>query len=278
MRDAQRRRSRRPAHRVPHRHQPWRRHRRGRRHLRRRASTSPRGWKAWPKPGGVAVSSAVRDNIGNKLDLVFEDMGEHDAQEYRLSGAGLRCRHRRAVRSCRRPRPSANADGERKAVDRGPAVQQHERRPGAGIFLRRHRRGHHHRPEQDFAACSSSAATPASPTRAGRCSCSRSRPSSGVKFLLEGSVRKAGNRVRVTGQLIDGTHRRPSCGPTATTATSTDIFAIQDEITNSIVDQLKIRLLPGRRRRSSARRPTMSRPIITISRAGSCSTPSPSPI
>ena len=30
------------------------------------------------QPGGVAVSSAARDNIGNKLDLVFEDMGDQD--------------------------------------------------------------------------------------------------------------------------------------------------------------------------------------------------------
>src|SRR5215203_620162 len=30
------------------------------------------------RPGGIAVSSAVRDNIGNKLDLKFEDMGEQE--------------------------------------------------------------------------------------------------------------------------------------------------------------------------------------------------------
>ncbi|MBA3405562.1 MAG: adenylate/guanylate cyclase domain-containing protein, partial [Gemmatimonadaceae bacterium] len=30
------------------------------------------------KPGGVAVSSAVRENVGNKLDLVFEDMGDQE--------------------------------------------------------------------------------------------------------------------------------------------------------------------------------------------------------
>src|SRR4051812_3587737 len=29
------------------------------------------------KPGGVAVSAGVRDQIGNRLDLAFEDMGEH---------------------------------------------------------------------------------------------------------------------------------------------------------------------------------------------------------
>ena len=52
----------------------------------------------------------------------------------------------------------------------------------------------------------------------------------GVKFLLEGSVRKAGDRVRVTAQLIDG----PSGGHLWAERYDrdlTDIFAIQDEIT-----------------------------------------------
>ena len=68
----------------------------------------------------------------------------------------------------------------------------------------------------------------------------------GVKFLLEGSVRKAGQRVRVTGQLIDGT----SGGHVWADRYDrdlTDIFAIQDEITQTIVEQLKIRLLPEER-------------------------------
>ncbi|TIV73670.1 MAG: hypothetical protein E5V78_35960, partial [Mesorhizobium sp.] len=56
----------------------------------------------------------------------------------------------------------------------------------------------------------------------------------GVRYVLEGSVRKAGERLRVTGQLIDaasGNHiwaeryDRPA----------SDIFAVQDEITHSVV-------------------------------------------
>src|SRR5216110_46785 len=65
----------------------------------------------------------------------------------------------------------------------------------------------------------------------------------GVNFILEGSVRKAGSRVRVTGQLIsakDGGH----VWADRYDRDLTDIFAIQDEITHAIVEQLKVKLLP----------------------------------
>ena len=68
----------------------------------------------------------------------------------------------------------------------------------------------------------------------------------GVRFLLEGSVRKAGSRVRVTGQLIhgkDGGH----VWAARFDRDLTDIFAIQDEITHAIVEQLKVKLLPTRK-------------------------------
>ncbi len=65
----------------------------------------------------------------------------------------------------------------------------------------------------------------------------------GVAFVLEGSVRKAGARVRVTGQLVsskDGGH----VWAERFDRDLTDIFAIQDEITHAIVEQLKVKLLP----------------------------------
>ena len=60
----------------------------------------------------------------------------------------------------------------------------------------------------------------------------------GVRYVLEGSVRKAGNRVRITTQLVE-----------AVTSTDiwagrfdrdlTDIFALQDEITESVVSAIE---------------------------------------
>ena len=64
----------------------------------------------------------------------------------------------------------------------------------------------------------------------------------GVAHVLEGSVRKAGNRVRITAQLInvnDGFHMWSETFD----RTLDDIFAIQDEISGAIVDALKVHIL-----------------------------------
>ena len=66
----------------------------------------------------------------------------------------------------------------------------------------------------------------------------------GVRYVLEGSVRKAGNRVRVTGQLIDaesGAH----IWADRFDRDLTDIFAVQDELTQEIIAALKIKLSPA---------------------------------
>lgn len=63
-----------------------------------------------------------------------------------------------------------------------------------------------------------------------------------VSYILEGSVRKAGNKIRVTAQLIDAKTDTHVWSQTYD-RTLDDIFAIQDEISASIVEQLKITLL-----------------------------------
>ena len=66
----------REAHRVPHRHQSRRHHHRRRTTSSATASTSPRGSKPWPSRAGSASSRAVRDQVRDRLDIAFEDLGE----------------------------------------------------------------------------------------------------------------------------------------------------------------------------------------------------------
>ncbi len=63
----------------------------------------------------------------------------------------------------------------------------------------------------------------------------------GVATVLEGSVRKDGNRIRITAQLIDGATDRHLWSQNYD-RDLVDIFKIQDEIANAIVDSLKDKL------------------------------------
>jgi adenylate cyclase len=74
----------------------------------------------------------------------------------------------------------------------------------------------------------------------------------GVNYVLEGSVRKAGNRVRITAQLIDGT-AGDHVWADRFDRDLTDIFAIQDEISKAIVDALRVKLLPEEKKAIATR-------------------------
>jgi adenylate cyclase len=64
-----------------------------------------------------------------------------------------------------------------------------------------------------------------------------------VSHVLEGSVRKAGGRVRITAQLVDGSSNDHVWAERYDRDLN-DIFALQDEISKAIVKALKLRLLP----------------------------------
>ncbi|MGH8215313.1 MAG: TIR domain-containing protein [Rhodanobacteraceae bacterium] len=64
-----------------------------------------------------------------------------------------------------------------------------------------------------------------------------------VTHVLEGSVRKAGGRVRINAQLIDGASGNHVWAERYDRDAS-DIFTIQDEISKAIVKALRVRLLP----------------------------------
>ena len=191
------------------------------------------------KPGGVAVSSAVRDNIGNKLDLIFEDMGDQDLKNIEFPVRAYNV---------------VIASGPAKAA--GEAETAEADKPSIAVLPFNNMSGD---PEQEYFSdgITEDIITDLSKVSAlfviGRNTSFTFKGKAvdipevaaklGVKFILEGSVRKAGQRVRVTGQLIDGTSGGHIWADRFD-RDLTDIFAIQDEITQTIVEQLKIKLLP----------------------------------
>ncbi|MGE0824180.1 MAG: adenylate/guanylate cyclase domain-containing protein [Candidatus Binatia bacterium] len=70
----------------------------------------------------------------------------------------------------------------------------------------------------------------------------------GVRYMLEGSVRKAANRVRVTAQLIDTTTGYHLWADRYDRELR-DIFAVQDDVTQQIVAALKVKLTEGEQQR-----------------------------
>ncbi len=74
----------------------------------------------------------------------------------------------------------------------------------------------------------------------------------GVRYVVEGSVRKAGNRVRVTAQLIDGITSGHVWADRYDRDLE-DIFAVQDEISKQIVSKLAVTLTQSEKMRVGAR-------------------------
>ena len=70
----------------------------------------------------------------------------------------------------------------------------------------------------------------------------------GVRFVLEGSIRKAGNRVRITAQLIDAANGGHLWAERFD-RDLTDIFSMQDEVVEKIVGALAVTLTQGEEQR-----------------------------
>lgn len=70
----------------------------------------------------------------------------------------------------------------------------------------------------------------------------------GVRYVLEGSVRKAGSRVRITAQLVDATSGYHLWAERYDRELQ-DIFAVQDEVTRKIVTAVEVKLTEGEQER-----------------------------
>ncbi len=151
--------------------------------------------EALAEPGGICVSRVVRDQVRDKLDLGIRRPRraaalKNIARPVRASSRATR----RGPPGAPLPDAPANADtgAPRQALDRGSAVPEHERRSGAGIFRRRHGRGHRHRAVAHQMAVRHRAQFDLCLQRQGDRRASRSAANSGVRYVLEGSVRKGG--------------------------------------------------------------------------------------
>ncbi len=76
----------------------------------------------------------------------------------------------------------------------------------------------------------------------------------GASYVLEGSIRRAGNRVRITAQLVEAA-TRTSVWAERYDRQLEDVFAIQEEIARSIAQALRITLTP-QEEKTIARKPT----------------------
>ncbi len=91
----------------------------------------------------------------------------------------------------------------------------------------------------------------------------------GVGHVLEGSVRKAGNRVRINAQLIDGSTGGHLWAERYDRDLE-DIFAVQDEVTREIVEALKVELTVAERRRREGHRKVDPEAYDCLVRARTC--------
>lgn len=74
----------------------------------------------------------------------------------------------------------------------------------------------------------------------------------GVRYVLEGSVRKAGDKIRITAQLIDALNGHHLWAKQYDRNLK-DIFAVQDEITKKIITAMQVKLTAGEEVKAAAR-------------------------
>jgi TolB-like protein/class 3 adenylate cyclase/Flp pilus assembly protein TadD len=204
------------------------------------------------EPGGICVSERVQEDAAGRLDLAFDDMGEQTLKNIARRVRVYRVRGIAAAKS-----PSAPAT----------PVQPFPEKPSIAVLPFQNITGD---PEQEyfvdgmveeiitalsrirwlFVLARNSSFTykgqAVDVKRAGR--------ELGVRYLLEGSVRKAGNRVRIAGQLIEaetGAHLWAD----RFDGLLEDVFDLQDKVASAVAGVIEPALQAAEIRRS-AERPT----------------------
>ncbi len=194
------------------------------------------------EPGGICVTSIVNESVGNRLDITFNDGGE-----VRVKNVD------RPIRVWKWHRGKIKSDG---SVQHRPSPGSIKQTPSIAVLPFDNISG---KPEEEYFCngitediITDLSKVPGLMVIARNSSFAYKGKSVdirtvgrelGVRSVLEGSVRRAADRVRVNAQLIDaenGAHLWAE----RYDRDLTDIFVVQDEVTNQIVAALKVTLAP----------------------------------
>jgi adenylate cyclase len=199
------------------------------------------------EPGGICVSSIVNESVGNRIDVCFQDAGDitvknidrpirvwkwHPAATPDLSkpnGADKPLPNVATASIAILPFTNMSGDPEQEYFSDGISediITDLSKIAGLTVIAR----------NSSFAY-------------KGRAVDIRTVGRDlGVQSVLEGSIRRAGKRVRITAQLIDATSGGHLWADRYD-RDLTDIFEVQDDVTRRIVDALKITLSPAEKQR-----------------------------
>jgi adenylate cyclase len=187
------------------------------------------------EPGGICVSARVQEDAAGKLDLVFEDLGEQQ-----LKNIARPVHVYRVGAKSPFPNPPSHAGEGRVGVLPLPD------KPSVAVLPFANMSGD---PGQEFFADGIAEDVITALSRypslfvIARNSCFTYKGRAvdvkqvgrelGVRYVLEGSLRKAGNRIRVTAQLVEAETGKHVWAERYD-RDLTDIFAVQDEITEAV--------------------------------------------
>lgn len=205
--------------------------------------------EALADPGGICISESVRTAVGNKLQLDYEFLGEQ------------------RVKNIARPISAYKVREQRTSATSAAGFVTMSHKPSIVVLPLVNMSGD---PEQEFFAdgLTEDIITELSRFRElfvisrnsafvykGKAVNVREVASDlGVQYVLEGSVRKAGNHVRVTVQLIDA-ERDLHVWAERYQRELADIFALQDEVATAIVSTLPARIEAATHERVSRKPP-----------------------
>jgi adenylate cyclase len=207
--------------------------------------------EALAEPGGICISGAARDQIGTKLPVTFTDLGE---QQVKNIAQPLRVFR-------------VASSGAAQAAEAPAAMPLLPDKPSIAVLPFTNMSGD---PEQEFFSdgISEDIITALSHYPSlfviARNSCFAYKGRAidvkqvgrelGVRYALEGSVRKAGNRIRLTAQLVEaegGNH----VWAERYDRDLADVFALQDEITEAVTIAIAPAIADAERQRAMRRPP-----------------------